>query len=110
MLVYFMPIWKILCLFCKLYGHLEILWQFGIFSPVLVYCVKKNLATLSQRGLRPRWLLFKDTPIISCAEGPHFDVGITKKRSARPRGAVGIKNRRPGFESRAGCKVFRNAH
>jgi hypothetical protein len=29
------------------YSHLVILWQFGIFSPVLVYCVKKNLATLS---------------------------------------------------------------
>jgi hypothetical protein len=25
---------------------LEILWQFGIFSLILVYCVKKNLATL----------------------------------------------------------------
>jgi hypothetical protein len=36
------------------YGHLEyitdsgaILWQFGSFSPLLVYCVMKNLATLS---------------------------------------------------------------
>jgi hypothetical protein len=28
------------------YGHLVISWSYGIFSPVLVYCVKKNLATL----------------------------------------------------------------
>jgi hypothetical protein len=28
------------------YGHLVILWSFGIFSPVLVYCTKRNLATL----------------------------------------------------------------
>jgi hypothetical protein len=28
------------------YDHLVILWYFGIFSPVLVYCDKKNLATL----------------------------------------------------------------
>jgi hypothetical protein len=27
-------------------GHLVMLWKFGIFSLVLVYCVKKNLATL----------------------------------------------------------------
>jgi hypothetical protein len=39
-----------------LYGHLEyitgilyVLWPFGIFSPALVYCVKKNLATLDGR-------------------------------------------------------------
>jgi hypothetical protein len=32
-LVYFTAIWYIL-------------WLFGIFSPVLVYCTKKNLATL----------------------------------------------------------------
>jgi hypothetical protein len=31
---------------CIYYGHLVILWQFDIFSPVLVYCVEKNLATL----------------------------------------------------------------
>jgi hypothetical protein len=53
MLVYFMSIlstlrpWKIFC------GHLVyfvaiwyILWSFGVFFPVLVYCTKKNLATL----------------------------------------------------------------
>jgi amino acid permease len=35
------------------YGHLKyfmairyILWSFGIFLPVLVFCTKKNLATL----------------------------------------------------------------
>jgi hypothetical protein len=43
-------------LVCIFYGHLEyntgnfyILWQFGIFSPVLVYFVKRNLATLTTR-------------------------------------------------------------
>jgi hypothetical protein len=28
------------------YVHSLMYWQFGIFSPDLVYCVKKNLATL----------------------------------------------------------------
>jgi hypothetical protein len=36
---YITAIWHI-------FGHLVIQWKFGIFSPVLVYCVKKNLATL----------------------------------------------------------------
>jgi hypothetical protein len=42
----------------KFYGSLEyftviwyILWQFDIFSLVLVHCVKKNLATLEQTFL-----------------------------------------------------------
>jgi hypothetical protein len=37
--IYFVVIWYIL-------GHLVMLWKFGIFSLVLVHCVKKNLATL----------------------------------------------------------------
>jgi hypothetical protein len=44
-LIYSMTIWNILRPFCAVYGHLVILLQFGIFSPVLVYCVMKNLAT-----------------------------------------------------------------
>jgi hypothetical protein len=36
---YFTIIWYFLVI-------LVMLWQFGIFSLVLVYCVKKNLATL----------------------------------------------------------------
>jgi hypothetical protein len=36
----------ILWTFGTFYGHLVILWQFSIFSPILVYCVKKSLATL----------------------------------------------------------------
>jgi hypothetical protein len=32
--------------FGTFYGHLLIQWQVGIFSPILVYCVKKNLAAL----------------------------------------------------------------
>jgi hypothetical protein len=39
-------IWSILWPFGTVYGHLVIKWQFGIFSPVLVYCVWKNPATL----------------------------------------------------------------
>jgi hypothetical protein len=35
------------------YGHLVILWTFGIFSPVLVNCVEKNLATLLTARQRP---------------------------------------------------------
>jgi hypothetical protein len=35
--------------FSTFYGNLLIGGQFGIFSPVLEYCVKKNLATLIQR-------------------------------------------------------------
>jgi hypothetical protein len=47
MLVYFMPIWnKSITAFFICYAHLVILWSFGLFFPVLVYCVKKNLATL----------------------------------------------------------------
>jgi hypothetical protein len=41
-------------------GHLEhfttigyILWAFGIFSPDLVHCTKKNLATLRRRSFDP---------------------------------------------------------
>jgi hypothetical protein len=41
-LIYFMFIWYILCLF-------------GIFFPLLVYCTKKNLATLL--GQRPNFLV-----------------------------------------------------
>jgi hypothetical protein len=43
MMVYFMPIWKILRPFGILNGHLVILWYFGIFFPVLS---QENLATL----------------------------------------------------------------
>jgi hypothetical protein len=42
----FWSIWNILRHFGTFYGNLVIKRQFGIFSPVLVYCVKKNLATL----------------------------------------------------------------
>jgi hypothetical protein len=56
----FMAIWNIVMPFGICYGLLEysdaiylvfygrsvIYWQFGLFFPVLVYCVKKNLATL----------------------------------------------------------------
>jgi hypothetical protein len=40
-LVQFMAIWYNLWPFGTIYGHLVILWQFDIFSPVLVYCVEK---------------------------------------------------------------------
>jgi hypothetical protein len=46
MLVNFMVIWNILRPFDILNGHLVIKWQFGIFFPVLVYYIEKNLATL----------------------------------------------------------------
>jgi hypothetical protein len=41
-----MAIFNILRQFGIIYGHLVMLWIFGTFSPVLVYCVEKNLATL----------------------------------------------------------------
>jgi hypothetical protein len=41
-LVYFTAIWCISWPFVTFYGY-----TFGIFSPVLVRCTKKNLATLS---------------------------------------------------------------
>jgi hypothetical protein len=41
---YFTVLWYI-------YGHLVMLWKFGIFSFVWVYCVKKNLATLLESGV-----------------------------------------------------------
>jgi hypothetical protein len=40
-LVYYLAMWNILWVYV-------ILWQFGTFSPVLVYFVKKNLATLTR--------------------------------------------------------------
>jgi hypothetical protein len=46
MLVYFMVFWNILRPFGIFYTYLVMLWSFGIFLPVLVYCAKKNLATL----------------------------------------------------------------
>jgi hypothetical protein len=33
------------------------MWQFGIFAPVLVYCGKKNLATLLQKPIRTKFNL-----------------------------------------------------
>jgi hypothetical protein len=55
-LVYYsMPIWNILRPFgTSLNGHLVIMWSFGKFSPILVNCIKKNLATLQlwKRNLR----------------------------------------------------------
>jgi hypothetical protein len=47
-LVYFMAIRKIF----RLFGT-YILWPFGIFSTVLVYCSEKNLATLLNMCTRP---------------------------------------------------------
>jgi hypothetical protein len=41
--------WKMLVYFMVnrySYGHLVMLWKFGIFPLVLVYCVNKNLASL----------------------------------------------------------------
>jgi hypothetical protein len=49
-LEYFMVIWNILWSFGIFYCHLEMLR--GIFSLVLVYCVKKNLATLISALIR----------------------------------------------------------
>jgi hypothetical protein len=43
MLVYFVVIWYIFHRF-----GMHILWSFGTFSIVLVFCAKKNLATLMQ--------------------------------------------------------------
>jgi hypothetical protein len=55
MLVHFMAIWSILRHFGIFYGNLDILCSFGMFLPVLVCCIKENLATLASRkkhGLR----------------------------------------------------------
>jgi hypothetical protein len=41
-----MLIFNILRSFGIFYGRLVMLWLFGIFSPILVYCINKNLATL----------------------------------------------------------------
>jgi hypothetical protein len=45
-----MAVWNILRSFGIFHGHLVLLWQSGIFSPVLVHCVNKNLATLLGRS------------------------------------------------------------
>jgi hypothetical protein len=46
MLVYFMSIWSILRPFGVFYGHLVHFTRFGTFEPIMVFCIKKNLATL----------------------------------------------------------------
>jgi hypothetical protein len=46
MFVYFMVIWNILRPFGIPYGQEVMLWSFDKIFPILVYCVKKNLATL----------------------------------------------------------------
>jgi hypothetical protein len=51
MLVCLITIRNVSLPFCMIYGHLVILWSFVIFSPVLVYFTKKNLATLPSRVL-----------------------------------------------------------
>jgi hypothetical protein len=43
------PFWSILWPFGIFCGHLVYFMVFGIFSPVLVCCAKKNLATQLQR-------------------------------------------------------------
>jgi hypothetical protein len=45
-----MAIWNILKPFGIFYDHLVISWQIWYIFPVLVYCVKKNLATLFKSG------------------------------------------------------------
>jgi hypothetical protein len=50
MLIYFMPIRNSLQTFGIFYNHLALLCSFGTFLPVLVSCIKKNLATLNLRG------------------------------------------------------------
>jgi hypothetical protein len=47
MLLYILVIWTILLPLGVMYGTLVTYFlSFGIFSPALVYCTKKNLATL----------------------------------------------------------------
>jgi hypothetical protein len=48
-LVYLMAIWPILWPFGIGCGHLVHFMVFGIFSPVLVFCTSKNLATLREK-------------------------------------------------------------
>jgi hypothetical protein len=47
MLAYFWVIWNVSQPLGIFYGRFVMLWSFGIYFPVLVYCVKTNLATLS---------------------------------------------------------------
>jgi hypothetical protein len=46
-----MAIWSILRTFGVFFDHLVIWWQFDIFSPVLVYCVKKKSGKPAQTAL-----------------------------------------------------------
>jgi hypothetical protein len=50
-LVYFMTIWSILLQLEIFFSIWYILWSFDIFFPDLVFCTKKNLATLGQRSI-----------------------------------------------------------
>jgi hypothetical protein len=50
-LVFLMAIWNILPSFVIFYSHLVILWQFGIFFPVLVCCAMKILVTLQKSSV-----------------------------------------------------------
>jgi hypothetical protein len=89
MMVYFMVICNSLQAFGIFYGHLVMLWQFGIFSPVLVYCVKKNLATLLwTRRLQPAGISFDRRGVTFCENqsieksivGQHFSFVLMENR------------------------------
>jgi hypothetical protein len=61
------------------------LWYFGIFFPVLVYCVKKNLATLELNGNQGRngQMLWKNVwPTVEASFLPPF---LCRERESRPK-------------------------
>jgi hypothetical protein len=92
MLAYFWPIWNIL----QPFGEFVIIWH--IFLPFLVYCTKKNLATLARirtgEGFHffPCKLFFKNRPLLErqdarrCVrayEGRRVSASISSRRRAR---------------------------
>jgi hypothetical protein len=55
----------------------NILWSFGIFFTVLVFCTKKNLATLLQSVITKFFATFQDIGIYFCRQfRKHFLFGL----------------------------------
>jgi hypothetical protein len=98
-----MAIWNRLRPFGTFYRHLISKRRFGIFSPVLVCCIKKNLATLKfsspkfqfYRYLISKWRFGIFSPVLVCCtkknlatlkffSSPKFVLTATLKKDQQP--------------------------
>jgi hypothetical protein len=71
-LVYSVALWNILHLVYVFNGNLVFKWHCVIFSPVLVYCIKKNLATLRVNSIETSW--GRSQKFVATLRSPNFRV------------------------------------